>query len=54
VARIGKHGASNMVGIGGAANLKVARKTLARAETQLKNKGRISLTRRERALVDIE
>jgi hypothetical protein len=42
VARKGKHGASNMVGIGGAANLKLARKTLAKAETQMKNKGGIS------------
>jgi hypothetical protein len=47
VARKGKHGASNMVGIGGAANLKLARKTLARAETQLKNKGRTPLTKRK-------
>lgn len=47
VARKGKHGASNMVGIGGAANLKLARKTLARAETQMKNKGKIPISKRK-------
>ena len=39
VATKGKHGASNMAGIGGAANLKLAKKTLAKAQAQLKRKG---------------
>jgi hypothetical protein len=47
VARKGKHGASNMAGIGGAANLKMARKTLAKVEKHLKHKGETQAGRRK-------